>query len=249
MKLQTMLILGFLIFVLNAVEPQLVSVSENLGNKVSLDLAFHDEKGNRLTLGSYIDKPTIVLPVYYHCPGSCGTMLSSLSTALNNVPLIPGKDYRVLSLSFDHEENTENAATTKNNYFKLLKKGFPEDDWKFLTGDVENIKLFTNSIGYYFNRVEKHIYEHPNAIVILSKDGTVIRYLYGPSFLPFDIGMALTEASKGTPSLSIRKLISYCFSYEPEKRAYAFNLVRYIVIAILLTLGVAMFFLLRKKRK
>jgi len=86
-------------------------------------------------------------------------------------------------------------------------------------------------------------------MAVVSPKGKIIRYIYGPSFLPFDMGMALTEAEKGTPSLSIRKLLSFCFNYEPEKKRYTFATVRILVIAFLLMLAVIMFFLLRKKKE
>lgn len=82
---------------------------------------------------------------------------------------------------------------------------------------------------------------------MLAADGTIIRYLYGPEFLPFDIGMAVTEAQRGTPSLSIRKLVSYCFSYDPAQKTYVFTAVKFIIVGIIALLGVMLFFLLRRK--
>ena len=174
-------------------------------------------------------------------------MLGNLAAALNEVPLKPGEDFRVISLSIDPKDDQASALQAKKNYFKIIKRDFPEYNWKFLTGSQVNIRRVTDSFGYHYKQVDRHNFVHPNVMVVLSHDGTIIRYLYGPLFLPFDIGMALTEASKGTPSISIRKLLSYCFTYEPEKKTYAFNTVRILVLGILAMIGVIMFFLLRKK--
>ncbi len=224
-----------------------IGVDEMLGKKIPADAVFFNELGRKVLLGDLIDRPTIILPVYYYCPDSCGQMLGHLSAALGNVPLTPGKDYRVIALSIDYEDDPAVAHQTKKNYFRLIKKNFPEESWPYLTGDLKNINLFADSIGFRFKRTGKHIFAHPNVMVMVSRDRTIIRYLYGPSFLPFDIGMALTEAEKGIPSISIRKLLSYCFNYEPEKKTYSFRAVQFLVIGVLLIIGIFLFILLRKK--
>jgi protein SCO1 len=229
------------------VDWQDIIVNEKPGKKVPGDILFLDEYGKTITLGGYIDKPTLILPLYYYCKQSCAIMLGNLAAALNEVPLAPGKDYRVITLSIDQEDDPAAALQSKKNYLKVLKKEFPETEWKFLTGSKANISRATDSFGYHYKQVGWHNFVHPNVMVVVSRDGTIIRYLYGPLFLPFDIGMALTEASKGIPSISIRKLLSYCFSYEPEKKSYAFNTVRVLVLGIVAMIGVIMFFLLRKK--
>lgn len=88
---------------------------------------------------------------------------------------------------------------------------------------------------------------HPNTLVVVSPDGTIIRYLGGPTFLPFDIAMALTEAERGTPSISIRKMLSYCFSYESEKKTYTLRGVKIFSGIIIVFMGLFLFFILRKK--
>ncbi len=225
-----------------------IIVDEKPGKKIPGDIPFRDEYGNVITIGNYVDKPTLILPLYYYCKQSCGIMLGNLAAALNEVPLAPGKDFRVITLSIDHEEDPTAALQAKKNYLKNLKKGFPDNEWKFLTGSRANILRLTDSFGYHFKEMGQHNFVHPNVMLVVARDRMIIRYLYGPLLLPFDIGMAVTEATKGTPAVSIRKLLSYCFSYEPEKKTYSFNLIRVLVLGIMAALGAIMFFLLRKKR-
>jgi protein SCO1/2 len=224
-----------------------VGVDEKLGKKVPGDAVFRDEHGNTVTIGGYVNKPTLVFPIYYQCPQSCGLMLGNLAAALNDVPLSPGRDFRVLCLSLDTEDDPSIALQAKRNYFKIIKRDFPEGEWKFLTGDIKNIHRFTDSVGYRYKEAGRHNFVHPNVLIVLSRDSTVIRYLYGSVILPFDIGMALTEATRGTPAISVRKLVSYCFSYEPKNKTYTFRAVQFLSLGIFLILGVVMFFLLRKK--
>lgn len=225
-----------------------VGVDEKLGGQVPADLAFVDETGERVSIAGFADRPTLILPVYYHCKQTCGMMLGNLASILNDVPLAPGKDYRVLALSIDHEDDPGYARATKDNYLKILKRDFPRESWKFLTGGSESIRRFTESAGFRFKRIGSHDFAHPNVMIVIARGGKIIRYLHGPTFLPFDIGMALTEATKGTPSLSVRKILSYCFNYDAERKTYTFTAVRILALAFMVILALSLFFLIRKKK-
>lgn len=225
---------------------QQVGVDERLGETLNLDLVFRDENDRELRLRDFIKKPTLILPVYFYCPQACSMMLASLASAMNQVPLIPGENYQVLAISFDALETPELAREAKKNYLKLIEKDFPEDQWKFLTGEQKSIHGLLNGLGYGLKKTGPHMFIHPNVLVVLSPAGKVIRYLYGVYFLPFDIGMALTEASKGIPQLSIRRVLTYCFDYDPKKKTYVFKAFRIVAGTIILVLAVFLFFLLRK---
>ena len=225
---------------------QQVGVDERLGETLNLDLVFRDENGRELRLKEFIEKPTLILPVYFYCPQACSMMLASLASAINQVPLTPGENYQVLAISFDAQEKPELAREAKKNYLKLIEKDFPEDQWRFLTGEQKSIHGLLHGLGYGLKKTGPHMFIHPNVLVVLSPAGKVIRYLYGVYFLPFDIGMALTEASKGTPQLSIRRVLTYCFDYDSEKKTYVFKAFRIVAGTIILMLAVFLFFLLGK---
>ena len=225
-----------------------VGVDERLGEGIPLDVVFVDEQGQQLPIGAAITKPTLVLPVFYSCAVTCPIMLANLAQAINQVPLEMGKDYGVVAFSFDEKDGPDLALTAKGNFTKILKKGLPREEWRFLTGEKENILSLTDAMGFKFKRAGEHMFIHPNVLIALAPDGTIIRYLYGPRFLPFDIGMALTEAAKGTPGLSIRKLLTYCFDYDPESRSYIVRSFRLVALAIMVLLGVFFFVVVRRKQ-
>jgi protein SCO1/2 len=58
--------------------------------------------------------------------------------------------------------------------------------------------------------------------------------------------MALSEAAKGTPRVSIKKLLTFCFSYDPAGRKYVFNTFKLVAISTLIILALFYFFVLRK---
>jgi len=224
-----------------------VGVHERLGEKIPLDTVFVDEEGRELAIREAITRPTLLLPIFFSCTVTCPIMLANLANAINDVPLEFGRDYGVIAFSFDEDDSPVVARESKVNYAKILEEGLPAGEWRFLTGDLEGIQALTHSLGFNFKRIGKHLFIHPNVLIALAPDGTIIRYLYGPRFLPFDVGMALTEADKGTPGLSIRKVLTYCFDYDPESKSYVVRSFRLLALGILALLGILFFFIVRKR--
>ena len=229
---------------------QQVKVEEQLGKYAALDTYFKDDKGKQIKLETIFDKPVVLLPAYFMCNTVCTFLQANLASALNLVDQIPGKDFNVVTLSFSDDENPTHATTAKRNYTNLITRDFPLDKWFYLTGDNINIRKLTDSLGYYFIKKETHLYIHPNVLMVLAKDGKIIRYLYGPDFLPFDLGMALSEAKIGKPGISIKRgVLAFCFDYDPENKTYVFKIFRITGTAILiLLLGFIIFLIYPSKR-
>ena len=225
-------------------------ISEHLGSKIPMELRFRDESGNTVRLGDLIIGPTIILPVYYRCPNVCFTLQGRMAGALRSLQQQPVTDYRVISVSFDENETPEMAARSKQTYLGAMKTPFPAEGWRFLTGDADNIRQLTDALGFAFQR-QKSDFAHPVVSIVVSSDGTVIRYLYGVTVLPKDLALAITEAKSGIAGTSIRKLMGYCFTYDPEGKTYVFNLLRVSATTVILCAGGFLAFLLitGKKRK
>jgi protein SCO1/2 len=215
-------------------------VDEQTGALLPLDIDFSDENGARVTLGSLIDKPTILLPIYFYCPNSCSTNLANLAAAMNRMKMIAGKDYRAIALSFNERDTPKDAHDAKRNYVNLLYDGFPADQWSFITGSKENIAKVLDKIGYTFKPLDDGTFIHPSALVTVSENGTVIKYVYG-NFIPGDVEMALAEAESGIPALSVKRLLNFCFNYDPDKNKTLFQVVKVVVLIIFGAL-VALFF-------
>ena len=60
----------------------------------------------------------------------------------------------------------------------------------------------------------------------MAPGGKIVRYLEGVTFLPFEVTMALTEAAEGRVGSTTRKVLMYCFSYDPLKKSYVFNILK-----------------------
>ena len=229
-------------------EPPPNWLDERLGEYIPLNTHFTDSNGRQLQLAELIDRPTLVIPVYYRCRNVCNILLGGLAEAIPDIKLKAGEDFRIVTFSIDTTETTEIAAHSKKTFMTALNNSIPENSWDFLIGDDKNIRLVTDSAGYRFQKKGED-FLHPVAAFVVSDKGKIVRYLNGYRFSPLDLTMALIEASEGRVGNPIRKAISFCFSYDPAGRKYTFNLLRVSGTVILLTLGTFLLYLIFGGRK
>lgn len=225
-----------------------VGIEEQLGKNIPLNLEFYDEDGYLLKLSEVIDKPTILNLVFFECRGICTPLLTELAENVNKVDLEPGKDYQILTVSFDHTEKPQLAAAKKINYVKLLERPIKLGAWRFMTGDSINIKTLTDAVGFYYKK-EDDQFIHAGALIFISPEGKITRYLLGIDYLPFNIKMAVIEASEGKVGPTIAKLLKFCYAYDPEGRTYALNIIRIIGIGMIFLIAAFAIFLTVKPKK
>lgn len=228
-------------------QKQEVGIDEKTGNFVPGELTFTDEGGKQVTLKSLLTKPTVLMLVYYRCPGICSPLMNGVASTVDKLDMEPGKDYNLITISFDPTETFQTAAAKKENYFDMMKKKIPAESWRFLTGDSVNIARITDAVGFRYKKQDGD-YMHGATITILTSDGKIARYLFGTEFLPLELKLALTEASEGRTGPTINKLLKICFSYDPESRKYVLNITRIIGGSTLLLIAVFVLILTVKKK-
>ena len=226
-----------------------VGIDEKLGAKVAMDLSLQDEQGDPVTLRALIDKPTILIFNYFRCPGICPAVFSSMAAVVNEMSLEPGTDYRLVAVSFDPADTPEMARSKKANYLNLMRRQFPPDAWRFLTGKGENTKAIADSTGYAYRKQGENMYMHPGAVIVLTPEGVISRYIYGTSYLPAEVAMAIREAAAGEVRPTISKVLSFCYSYDPEGRRYVFSVTRLVGAVILALVAVFLVWVLFKKKR
>ncbi len=221
-------------------------VEEKTGGFVPLASRFIDEEGNGVSLADIIDRPTLLLPIYFYCPSACSQNLANLATSLRLLKSLPGKDFRVIAYSFNERETADDARRAKKNYLKLAGESFPAGEWRYLTGSREAVMALSTAIGYRFQKMEDETYIHPSALVALAGDGKIIRYVYG-TFIPGDIDMAIADAAKGTPSLSVKRLLGMCFGGDPDANKSVFHVVKILISIVFIGGAVALGLSARKR--
>jgi protein SCO1 len=225
-----------------------VGIDQKPGEQVALDAPLKDENGQAITLRQLIDKPTILTLNYFRCAGICTPLLNGLVDTLNQIQTEPGKSFQVITVSFDPLDTPEIAHQKRISYLEQIKRPFPPSAWRFLTGDAQSTRSIADSVGFGY-RAEGDQYLHVGAIMVLTAQGKVSRYLYGISFLPADLQMAVHEAELGKWSPAIAHVLTYCYSYDPGSGTYTLNMTRVVGTGTLLVVALFVGFLLWGKSR
>src|SRR5262249_3620177 len=178
--------------------------------------------GREVKLGDYFtSKPVILVLTQFRCPMLCTEVLNGLVLALLDVPLAPGSDFDILTVSFDPRETPEMAAAKKKTYIERYGRPGAELGWHFLTSGDESIRRLTDAVGFrYSYDAANDRYAHASGIVVLTPSGRVARYFYDVKFSPRDLRLGLVEASAGRVGSPVDKVLLYCFHYDPRDGKY-----------------------------
>jgi protein SCO1/2 len=170
-----------------------------------------------VSLRSLIDKPTLLTLNYFRCAGICTPQLNAVARVANTTGAVPGRDFQILTVSFDDRDTPEIAAEKRTNYLGEIKRPFPPSAWRFLTGDAATTTKLADAVGFHFKRMGDD-FVHPAAIIFIGPKGSVTRYMYGVTYLPADVQMAALEAARNEARPTIAKFLSFCFGYDPQGR-------------------------------
>lgn len=209
-----------------------VGIIEKLGDTIPLDLTFYNEKNDTVTLGSMISKPTILSFVYFDCPGLCSPLLDGIADVVSKMDMSIGKDFDIITISFNTKDTPEKARQKKLNFVQKIQEK-DRGSWFYLTGELANIQKITEAVGFRYKPTGLD-FAHPSTIIMISPQGKITRYLYGITFLPFDVKMAVVESQKGLVRPTSNKLLEYCFAYDTQSKAYTLQFTRLIGTFILI---------------
>lgn len=222
-----------------------IEITDKSGETVPGNIALVDEAGETVTLGTYFgsSRPLVVQLVYYDCPMLCSLVMNGFVESAKELDWVPGRDYEVISVSFDPRDTPEMAAAKKKSYVASLEKPGSEIGWHFLTGDEESVRALADHLGFAYRWLpEKKEFSHAAGMFVLTPDGKISRTLYGISFPSKDLRFSLMEASEGRLGSPMDKLLLYCFQYDPETHKYAMVAVNVMKLGGLLTvLGIGIF--------
>jgi protein SCO1/2 len=231
-----------------------VAYDQRLGEPVPLDLVFNDETGRAVKLSEFFGKKPLLLSlVYYDCPMLCGMATDGLVRSLKAVTYDVGKEFEVLTVSFDPREKPELAAAKKKNVLAAYGRSAAGAGWHFLTGDEANIARLTRAVGFrYVWDAEQKQYAHPTGIVTLTPQGRVSKYFFGIEYASKDIRFGLIEATDERIGSAVDRLLLLCYHYDPKVGRYTPAIVRLMRAAGALTValvGGLIFVLLRREKK
>ena len=226
-----------------------VGIDEHLGRPIDLNLTFLGEDGKPVALKEFFhsDRPVVLDLVYYSCPMLCDLILNGQAETMRQMDWTPGNQYEVVTISFDPAETPGLAREKKKTY--TASYGRPAPGWHFLADTQGNARRLAEEIGFHYRYDERQKqFAHPSAIMILTPEGRIARYLYGIKYRPRDMRFALAEASAGRYTNALDKLLLFCYHYDPSASAYVLFAGRVMRIGGALTVLVLGFFLWRMFR-
>ncbi|HEY7509331.1 MAG TPA: SCO family protein [Vicinamibacteria bacterium] len=216
-----------------------VGYDQRLGEAVPLDVALRDEDGRDVTLGQYFGKRPVVLTiVYYDCPMLCTLSLNALASALATLSFDVGREFEVVTVSFDPREGPDLARAKKAAYLQRYKRKGADAGWHFLTGDEASLKRLTAAVGFRYAWDERtKQFAHPAGLLVLTPDGRISRYLYGVEYAPKDLKLAVMESGAGRIGSVIDQVVLFCYQYDPQTGRYGAVVMRIVRVLAVLTLG------------
>ncbi len=215
-----------------------VGLSTILGSQVSLDTKVFSSDGQEKTLKDYIipGKPLILMPVYYRCPGLCGITLQSGIALVNDIKAELGKDYSILTFSFNSTEPPELAKGKADTIIaKVNNEDAAKKGWHFVTAPQESIDNLLNQIGFKLTK-EGEEFSHASAIFVLTPEGKISQYFSGVMFPPWDVKLSLVDASDGKVGNLLHQAVLYCFQFDPISGKYTLAAWRTMQVGGVLTL-------------
>lgn len=214
-----------------------VGIDQRLNSQIPLDLKFRDEEGREVKLGDYFGKKPVVLSmVYYECPMLCGEVLNGEASVFSALKFDIGKEFDVVTVSFDPTEGPDLARAKKRVYVARYGRPGAEQGWHFLTGSKESIDALTKAVGFNYAWDEQtKQYAHAAAIMVVKPDGKLSQYFYGVEYSPKDLRFGIVQASQGKVGNVVDQVLLYCYHYDPRTGKYGAVVSRVLKVAGALT--------------
>ena len=229
-----------------------VGIDQRLNQQLPLDIEFRNEEGRLVTLGEFFhDKPVVLSLVYHECPMLCNEVLEGMLRTFRVLRFDVGKEFEVLTVSFNPREDAAVARSAKESYVRRYKREGSAAGWHFLTGDQTSIDRLTKAVGFrYRYDAQKNQYAHAGGIMVLTPQGRLSRYFYGIEFAPKDLRLGLIEASQNKIGSIVDQVLLFCYHYDPVTGKYGLVILTAMrITGVLFVLGVAAYVMLMLRRE
>ncbi|HXW53006.1 MAG TPA: SCO family protein [Myxococcota bacterium] len=238
-------------------ELKAAEIEDKAGAEIPLDIAMTDQDGRQVTLGHYLnagdDRPIILTLGYYGCEMLCSPVLKALVEGLKGLNFTAGKEFRILSASIDEREKPELAKKKQADYLLSLGVG-DSSAWIFHVMSKEEARRLGDAVGFnYVYDQRSDQFAHGAGIFVISPTKRILsRTLFGISFKPQDLKLALGEAADGNFGSFVDRVLLSCFHYDPDSHRYGIyvmGVMRLGGILTMLILGAVLVMYFRSERK
>ncbi len=233
-----------------------MDIEQRIGEVVPLDAALLDENGNTVRLRDYfVDDAGEPVPVllnlgYYDCPLQCIPIRTGIADAARQAAVVPGVDYRIVSISINPEETPAVANLYRGRAVKRMNRLDTTDaSWAFLTGPESSVRPIAEAVGFGYRYLPvADLWAHGSYITFLSPGdegdggevaaGTVTSYLNGTKYPPQQFGLAVNDASTGSLGSPFSGIIAWCYQFSGAHGKYVIVAKRVMALGGLVVIGV-----------
>ncbi len=229
-----------------------------MGTRLPADITCIDDGGRRRPLGELMDRPVILSLVYDQCTRFCPQVQVGLGRLIQSLDLTPGRDYRIVTFSFDPEDGPEASAVARKNYTLPLGKDLPDGAWTFVTASAPDIARLTSALGFSYQKA-MHGFSHPVILALIAPGGRISRYIlpsryaygaaYPITFSPAELGRYIDEAGRGLIAGPPSGPPLFCFESEPPGQARYDRLTKTLGIVTLICLAAFFAYLVLARRR
>lgn len=232
-------------------------IIDKAGAQLPLDISLTNQDGHKVLLKDYFTsddaRPVLLTLGYYGCPMLCSLVLNGLVEGLKAVSFKLGRDYRIVSVSIDDRESPDLAKKKQEAYLEALGQKAQAEWWQFHVSDKASIQELADSVGFGYNYDAKtNQFAHGAGFFVLTPSGILSRTLFGISFKPTDIKLAIHEAADGKIGSFLDRVILSCFHYNPDAHGYGIyimGVMRLAGVVMVVVFGIVLLVYFREDRK
>jgi len=214
-------------------QEQAFGLDEKLGQYLPDSIYVLNEDSIPVLLDLLIDKPTLLSFVYYRCTALCPKSLSGIAELVNYTEAIPGKDYRIITISINHRESSRESREAKKKYTAEIHKSIDPYFWRFFTADSPSIRKITGATGWNFRENEDH-FVHTTSSILITPEKMISQYFYGTYFNYMHFSMSVEKAKNELTEPTRLKTLKYCYNYKPKENNSLLRLFRIFAITLII---------------
>lgn len=223
-------------------------LTEKLGEYLPEEISVLNEDSVEVDLMDMVNKPTLLVFVYYHCPSLCPKMLDGITELVNFSKALPGNEYQIFVVSIDHNESSQLSNSAKSHYTEKITKPITPYFLRFFTADSLSLMKLSESTGYEFRKEGDH-FIHTSSSILISPEGMISQYFYGTYFNYMHFDMSLKKANIEEVIPTRLKKLKYCYNFQPERNKRVLFITKGFGLSLILLALAFFIYLIRSAKK
>ena len=218
-----------------------VSLTPHPGAELPLSLPLRDAQEHPVQLKRYFkqQRPVLLTLAYLDCSMLCNLVVRHVGDVARQMTLMPGSDYRLVTVAIDPTETGKQAQEKQRSLRKAIEREADDPAWTYLRGSKESIQRLADTLGFGFVRDPRtKQYAHPAAAFVVDAQGRLATTFQGLGYSANAMQRALESAGRGdVKAPSIAGQVLRCFRFDPALRQHQARIRRLFSMGALIVFG------------